>query len=241
MKNEKNNMKSPILIGGSLLALAQAATAATLINSAGITATADVLNSGPAFPTSNMLDGEVLEGWQDGTPAHTNVANPFFLGVDRPAQHQNNHWISDDLTPDINGDFNAVLTFDLGAAYNLEEIRVLNTSNTAWNDRETDEFTIAVSTDNGANYTPSGGTISLQDYTLGFQTIPLLETGVTNVQLSIKNVASINNHDGPFAPVFAADRAVGLSEIEFYQVPEPSSALLSGLGFAFLLRRKRRA
>ena len=183
------------------------------------------------FGPEHTLDGLTIEGWQDGTPAHP--------GGTRPGGHQGNHWISGDITA-VNNAITASVTYNLGTSFDLSEIRILNTSNTAWNDRETDSFTVATSTDNGGSFGAESAANSLQDYTLGFQTFALTETGVTNVRLTVTNLVNVNdNHEGP---TIGADRAVGLNEVQFYQVdpiPEPGSTLLGLLGASFLLRRKR--
>ena len=77
--------------------------------------------------------------------------------------------------------------------------------------------------------------MTLQDYTLGFQNVPINELGVTHVRLNVTNDPDTGTNTG------TADTAVGLNEVQFFAVPEPSSAILLGLGSAFFLRRKRHA
>lgn len=94
-------------------------------------------------------------------------------------------------------------------------------------------FTFQYSDDEGQNYY-SVGTLSATQGNGGFQLIDLgtTLTGVTNVRFS-----SITN--------FGADgtgnsNIVGLNEVRFVNaVPEPSAALLGGLGVLALLRRRR--
>lgn len=216
-------MKLPLLL---LTAFALASTGTTcavvLIDSSGITATSGAVTSaGGDFGPNNTLDGLTLEGWR-------NVGN-----ASRPSGHQENHWITNNALSDT-------IIYDLGGTYNLSKISILNTSNTAWNDRETNNFTVAVSTDGGSTFGAPSASQSLQDYTLGFQDFTLEEAGVTHVQLNVTNDPAINiNEVGPAAA--NADVAVGLNEVQFFQIPEPSSAILLGLGSAFLLRRKRQA
>ncbi|TAE91389.1 MAG: PEP-CTERM sorting domain-containing protein [Verrucomicrobia bacterium] len=94
-------------------------------------------------------------------------------------------------------------------------------------------FTFQYSDDEGQNYY-SVGTLSATQGNGGFQLIDLgtTLTGVTNVRFS-----SITN--------FGADgtgnsNIVGMNEVRFVNaVPEPSAALLGGLGVLALLRRRR--
>jgi hypothetical protein len=159
-----------------------------------ITATAGSQYSA-AFVPANLVDDITLEG-------STNIGDPG--PPERPANHQNNHWI----TP--NGTLTETVTFDLGGTYDLTRIEVLNTSNTNWNDRETDTFTIATSTDGGTTYSAPGDPVTLQDYTAGFQEVPLAAAGVTHLQMIVTNDPGAGTDTG------TADTAVGLNEVRFY-------------------------
>ncbi|MGJ8695178.1 MAG: discoidin domain-containing protein [Verrucomicrobiaceae bacterium] len=146
----------------------------------------------PRFDAQNLVDELTLEGFKD-------QADPDGL---RPTQHQDNHWMADD------GVFNETLTFDLGATYNLTHLEIRNTSNTNWNDAETNTFTTATSTDGGTTFSTPSKAITLQDYLDGFQTVPLIAAGVTHVQLAVTNIEG----DGP-----EVERRVGLNEVRFYE------------------------
>jgi hypothetical protein len=159
-----------------------------------ISVTAGSEHSAP-FPSSNLVDDMTLEGFQ-------NTGDPG--PPERPTGHQNNHWI----TPD--GTLTETVTFDLGGTYDLTRIEVLNTSNSNWNDRETDTFTIATSTDGGTTFSDPSDPVALQDYTTGFQAIPVSATGVTHVQLIVTNDTALGTDTG------TADVAVGLNEVRFY-------------------------
>jgi hypothetical protein len=213
-------MKVSFLPATILLATAPfSARAVVLIDSSGITATSNDA-FGAAFQPSNTLDGLTTEGFQN-----TGTVGP----PERPAGHQNNHWITPDSV------LSSAITFDLGGSYDLVQISVLNTSNTNWNDRETDTFTIQTSTDGGTSYSAPGAPISLQDYTLGFQEVGLVADGVTHVRLNVTNDPAAGVDTG------TADVAVGLNEVQFFQaIPEPASLLLLAAGPALLLRRSRR-
>lgn len=228
MKNTKSMKITTILALAATLGSAQAVV---LIGSAGITASA----TGPAqsgdFGPEHTLDGLTDEGWQDGDPT-----DPAGLRV---GQHQGTHWITGDITA-VGNAITTTISYDLGAVYDLAQIEVLNTSNTAWNDRETNSFTIATSTDGGTTFGAESAAIALQDYTAGFQTIAITDTGVTDVRLTVTNLTDVNTGEqGPSTGV-GSDRAVGLNEVRFYEaIPEPSTAVLFGLGSVFLLRRRR--
>lgn len=192
-------MKTPFLFFATMVSLAATCPAENLIDSSNITATAGsefAANFGP----DNMVDGETLEGF-----TNVGTAGPPV----RPANHQDNHWISAD------GILTETVTFDLGGTYDLTELQVLNTSNTNWNDRETDTFTIATSIDGGTNYSAPGDPITLQGYTDGFQSVPLDVSGVTHVQLVVTNDPAAGADTG------TADSSVGLNEVRFCRPGDP--------------------
>ncbi|MGJ8695175.1 MAG: PEP-CTERM sorting domain-containing protein [Verrucomicrobiaceae bacterium] len=223
-----------------VVAMTSLATGATLIDSSGIAVISDAApdNNSANFAVTNVLDGETTEGWRNATNYDPNNPAGAFpgTGVNRPAQHQNNHYITEDGTQ------TAILTFDLGGTYDLERIDLLNTSNTAWNDRETATFSISSSTD-GTNFASLVALTALQNYTDGFQAVSAVASGVTHVQITINNDSGTGTEPGELSPgtlASANDTAVGLNEVRFYQtVPEPSSALLGGVALLGLLRRKR--
>ena len=159
-----------------------------------ITATAGSMHSAP-FPASNLLDGLTLEGF-------TNIGDPG--PPNRPSGHQNNHWIAAETV------FTETVTFDLGGSYDLVKLEILNTSNTNWNDSETDNFTIAASSDGGATYSDPSTPITLQDYNLGFQDVPFLAVGTTHLQIVATNDPSLGTDTG------TADVRVGLNEVRFF-------------------------
>ena len=182
------------------------------IESSSITATASDQFDGD-FGPDNTLDGETLEGFR-------NTGDPG--PPERPANHQGNHWITPNLIADLDGNFNASITFDLGTAYELTKLEILNTSNSNWGDRETDTFTIETSTDGGLSYSEPSDPIALQPYTDGFQAIPLVASSVTNVRLNVTNDPLIGEDNGQ------ADTATGLNEVRFFR-PAPDDSDSDGL------------
>ena len=182
------------------------------IDSASITATVSDAFDGD-FGPDNTLDGETLEGFRN-----TGDAGP----PERPANHQGNHWITPNLTADLDGNFNASITFDLGTPYELTKLEILNTSNSNWADRETDTFTIETSVDGGTSFSAPSAPIALQAYADGFQVVPLSASGVTNVRLNVTNDPTIGEDTGQ------ADVGVGLNEVRFF-TPAPDDSDDDGL------------
>jgi len=176
-----------------LVLLSNELSAQDQIDSTTITATSGS-DFSPQFLAPNLLDGLTLEGFTNvgtaGPPA-------------RPANHQNNHWLA------AEGTFTETVTFDLGGSYDLVKLEVLNTSNSNWNDSETDTFTIATSDDGGATYSAPSAPVMLQDYTAGFQNVPLVSTGATHVQIVATN-------DPEMGTVGGVDVRVGLNEVRFF-------------------------
>lgn len=188
------------------------ASAAVLIPSNTITATAgSVFGPNDArFVASNTLDGITTEGSRDA--------------------HAGNHWLA------LEGTLTETITFDLGGSYALSQMEMLNTSNTNWNDSETDTFTFALSTD-GITFSAPSAPIALQDYDLGFQTVPVTGTA-THVQLVVTNSGVVDgNHLGQDPP--SNEARVGLNEVRFHQIPEPTAGILGAFGLLLMLRRRR--
>jgi hypothetical protein len=156
------------------------------IDPATITATAgSTFNDSGLFDATNLLDGLIDEGNRDG--------------------HRGTHWIA------LEGTFTETVTFDLGDSYSLTNLEILNTSNTNWNDSETDRLTIATSTDGGTTYGDPSPEVLLQDFAEGFQRIPVQAAGVTHLQLVVTNDELV---DGEPAPTVEA--RVGLNEVRFF-------------------------
>ena len=127
----------------------------------------------------------------------------------------------------------AALTFTLASAETLDAVHIWTYSRTGETDRGMQSFDISFSTNGGVSFgTPIGiSGVSIGDYpnpitvqTFGFTA----QTGVTDIRID-----NIINYGDP--------NYVGLSEIRFESsVPEPSTAILAGLGLAGLCLRRRR-
>ena len=143
----------------------------TEIDPSTITATAGSrFNDTGLFDESNMLDGQTDEGNRD--------------------THRGTHWIAGE------GIFTETVTFALGGSYSLTNLEILNTSNSNWNDSETDTFTIATSSDGGSTYTAPSQPIELQEFVLGPQLIPV-DASATHVQLVVTNNQTVDGDPPP--------------------------------------------
>jgi hypothetical protein len=91
-------------------------------------------------------------------------------------------------------------------------------------------FSLQISTDGGLTYSANLQTVTAAQSTGNIQYIDLgtTYTGVTNVKF---NDAVPFSNDGA--------NLLGFNEVRFTVIPEPSAALLGGLGMLALLRRRR--
>ena len=139
-----------------------------------------------------------------------------------------------------NPDPDPVVTFDLGGTYPLANIVIWN-ENQAYEGpgaRGIKECTIAVSTD-GVGYTPLPETNGDDEgnYTLNpcpTDTGPFAATdnlALAGVTASHVQLTAHSSHGSPYW---------GLSEVRFYQVPEPSMLALLALGGLALVTPKRK-
>ena len=160
-----------------------------------------------------------------------------------PGPHTDTYWLSE------NGLFSDTITFDLDltdapGGWSITQVDIVNTSNSGWNDRETDLFGLEVF-DSSANawveVVPDGTPIGVY----WPDTKNVVVSGVNNItrlRLNVENDPLIG--PGPPAGVGGnADAATGLNEVIIFGdlIPEPSSlVLLSIAGGILLLGRRRR-
>ena len=156
------------------------------------------------------------------------MINEDGLNINGPGTHsateQGGQWLSAVTTPD-----DGFATLDLGAVYELGTLKV-------WNYNEYAPCGVAtmyleVSSDN-VTYVDSGlGLISLV-------AAPGDETTVFGELVALGGVsARYVNFDIVTSQAYPV--AVGMSEVKFYEVPEPATIALLGLGALALIRKRR--
>ncbi|MBN1911242.1 MAG: PEP-CTERM sorting domain-containing protein [Pirellulales bacterium] len=178
------------------------------------------------------------------------------VGVGNPAAKSiatAGNWLSTDLS---GGGADPVLTFDLNGDYEMDMIRIWNhnfaNTATSLNHRGTQHCLIEYSDDDGVTYTPladtNGGDLGDGNYTipeapgdLSTSAYPMYDAqlqidlgGLTADHFRITSLSNYNDGD-------ETGQYRGLSEVRFYQVPEPSTFVgLITLGLVCLVLRRRR-
>ncbi len=144
------------------------------------------------------------------------------------------HYLSAQYVPAANV-VNETITLDFGAAYDIDNI-YLWAYNRAENNRGIQTFDIAFDTGSGFGSAVSASSLGITNFTQGVgsgtsstqtRTFTSTQTGVERIRLT-----NITN--------FGGDR-IGISEIRFggTAVPEPSAALLGGIGALLFVRRRK--
>ncbi len=207
------------------LGLAVASQAATLVTPTGVTSS----TSGTDFRTADFIinDG----GIEDATnqPIVPTIAN--YQTTHHIAGYNGISWVTTDFLPDYFGGGGGpipVLTFDLGASYDLTDFVYWGYASSG-SGNEASAFTLTFSTD-GVTY---GGAVDFDQNgsAVGTGNPATLSLGSTFTAQYVK-VEITDNQGG-------IDR-VALGEVKFIAVPEPSSAALLGLGgLALILRRRK--
>lgn len=213
-------MKSTLIFPLFLGLTACAASAATLVTPTGITSSTTDTDT---FVVGNLINNSGLSNTVTEanytTVTHTTNASTSWVTAD-PAPGGGDYFGE--------GNPNPVLTIDLGGTYNLTNFIYWGYNN-GGTGNEAKSFTLSFST-TGIGGTFSGNQLFTQETARGNGTagnFTLAETSANAVRITITDN-------------FGLDR-VGLSEVKFLAVPEPSAALLGGLGLLALLRRRRNA
>lgn len=161
-----------------------------------------------------------------------------------PGPHTFTYWLSQDglLADTITFDLD---TTDAPGGWFITQVDIVNTSNSGWNDRETDLFGLEVF-DSSANawieVVPDGTPIEV--YWPDTKSIAVSGVGnITRLRLNVENDPALG--PGPPAGVGGnADIATGLNEVIIFgeRIPEPSTLVLLSIASGILLfgRRRRR-
>lgn len=223
-----------------------------LMSAAAVIAVA-VLGSAGAFAQQVTLTPTNVVG--GSAPYGSQFDNSFVLdkqtgSITEPDQNPNTTDGGYFLAPDAPGgtgvpDF---IVIDLGAPYVIDYFHLFNTRNASYRDRGTGDFTITASntltdltTGTNDQGTPiASGRLAAEDYTdLANDTLAAQLANVTSttpyqyIRFNALNVAAVTPYGGNTID------PVGLNEIRVFQVPEPGSLALLGLGLCALARRRR--
>lgn len=203
---------TPLIFASTFLA----APAAVVVT--GTTATASTTYVHGQISTANLVNNSGLSVADDVTATHAT----FGTGPTGNGWHSTGGTVA-----------NEFVTIALNGSYSLDSIYIwqMNQAGTGNLGRGVRQFDLLVSSD-GNIFTEVASDLELAQAPntdpISAQAFALNQTGVTHVRIGIDSAWSGN-----------ASEYVGLGEVKFTTVPEPSAALLGGLGLLGLLRRRR--
>jgi hypothetical protein len=208
--------------------------AALLVTPTGITYTTtpnqeEGLNLGDE---NNIINGNGLSG----TPDFANYTSITHAAVSFDAP--GNAWATIDPGPAA-GDFYPqggiapVFEMTLDEVYELTDFVYWGYYFDSPNGNEGREFLLEFSTDGGSTF-PTSTTVSSPLGTLAFANALTLPLGGSFDANAVRMTITDNHFGGP-----AGGDRVGMGEVRFVAIPEPSSAILGSLALIGLLRRRR--
>ena len=222
--------KNSLLAGIAATALlASSASAATIIAPVSASAPSTLNATRGAI---NMINGSEFNSTAltVGTPADNAVWTSAFLASSANDASSSNVSGSSIL------DSPYTLTFDLGANYDLSRVLVWNWNNTVNLSAGVKTMEVLVASSVG------GATSSLGSFN------PSIGIGANTFTGDAFSVSASNVREVKFVITegygfgnAGANTLVGLAEVRFEVVPEPSSLAMLGLGGLMLFRRKRRS
>lgn len=204
------------------------APAVILVNPTGVSNDSGVSEF---FPLGNIINNSGLSGAADFSNYTTITHGAAGAGT---AWTTNNPNGSGDYFLASSPGTRAIVTLDLGGTFALTDLVYWGYHFGASNGNEVREFSLEFSSDGGGTF---GGPVTvsspLSTYAIG--TAVTLPLGGTFTADTVRATFTDNHFGGDAA---GGDR-LGLGEVKFVAVPEPSTTLLGGLALLGLIRRKR--
>lgn len=221
-------MKAILTISAALAATTLGAHAATFYTIAGVT-TANVNSN--FYPASNMIQGSGV-GFDAAAPHNqlgTDVQSPTFTWVTDNRNAANDYYNVGGTIP--------ILTFDLGSDVLLSEISTWGYADGNTNGAKDFSLRFATSAEGTGGF---GTSITYNPaFETTFATAPRDSNVFSqNVTARYVQMTITDNWRGFQGPIAGGDR-VGLGEVAFATIPEPSTALLGCAALGLLLRRRR--
>ena len=236
---------SPALILSAGL-LGQSAMGAIIVEPTSATSTTTI---GGSRTITSAINGSDLFNASDNTPFVGTLTDSNITSVNAGAGTtffgSDGYWLSSSSgMGGSNPSTTEVLTFNFDGAYDLTGIYLWNYNRDgANNNRAIRTFSIEFSTDNGGSWTPvaTAASLGIGDFnqlpgTAGsgaeayvpvqLESFSSTQSGVTNIRFS-------------GLTTYGSTSYVGLAEVRFQAIPEPSALLLCGAGGLLLLRRRR--
>jgi hypothetical protein len=238
-KNIQKNMKNTALLKtmqglAMSLLISVAAHASTYVLPVGVTSTPDSGSS--LWSSSNLLLAS--NSYFSNNGAGLNTGDQVGLVGDLPTYaSMEDGGGSAQYRP---ASVTATLTFDLGATYSLNGLRLWNYAEywggSTYNDRGVKDFTLSFSTDGGTTFSNAQNFTAAIGGGVGGLPLPNRSAGQA---FSFGDI-SANAVRFDITSSQGSDFSSGIAALRFTAIPEPSiGALLGGIGTLLMLRRRR--